>query len=178
MKKIIISEEERNRILGMHVEATKKHYGLVSEQWTDLQRVSIDGIFYALPGISTQESLDNFQGAIKDKETLYAFYKPNSVNLWRQDGNSKSLLMKQENFEPTLDVDGKLLLKTIRLGLGKIAEQGKLLTHNELNSVLPYGVIPLDINQQKVDKSKLALFINDIAKNIAKHLNIGTIPDA
>lgn len=32
MKRIIISEEEKSRILGMHVEATKRHYGLVSEQ--------------------------------------------------------------------------------------------------------------------------------------------------
>ena len=32
MNRIIISEEEKSRILGMHVEATKRHYGLVSEQ--------------------------------------------------------------------------------------------------------------------------------------------------
>ena len=35
MKKFIISEEEKKRILGMHVEATKRHYGLVNEQSSD-----------------------------------------------------------------------------------------------------------------------------------------------
>ena len=62
MKKIIISEEERNRILGMHVDATKKHYKMVSEQ-------------RQATGVVDSEGEPFLWSAIKDNETLEKFKK-------------------------------------------------------------------------------------------------------
>jgi hypothetical protein len=78
MKRIIISEEEKSRILGMHVEATKRHYGLVSEQESGSK---------PLPQPVVSELIDKlrentkFQGHVtSDPVNYYANPRPSSPN--------------------------------------------------------------------------------------------------
>lgn len=69
MKRIIISEEEKSRILGMHVEATKRHYGLVNEQQTGNIELSKEIVEELISQIIEPE----WQGFVKpDPNNYYA----------------------------------------------------------------------------------------------------------
>ena len=180
MKKFIISEEEKNRILGMHVEATKRHYGLVSEQekFKPISPIKIGDNFYSLPGINSEQKLNEFINSVKTKQQLYTYY-PNYNDLWKGNDINGLLTMSEKDFNPELTSNGISLLKSIKQGLIKIAEQGKLLTTNELASVLDYEVIPMNWNgQEKVDTEFLKNVINVIAQNVYKKMGLGTIPTA
>ena len=180
MKKFIISEEEKKRILGMHIDAARRQYSLVSEQGVEQKKepVKIGDGFYILPGINSEQTLSNFVNSVKTKQQLYTYY-PNYNDLWKGNDINGLLTMSEKDFNPELTSNGISLLKSIKQGLIKIAEQGKLLTTNELASVLDYEVIPMNWNgQEKVDTEFLKNVINVIAQNVYKKMGLGTIPTA
>ena len=79
MKKFLISEEEKNRILGMHKEATKKHY--LSEQGTQTQGGGAVG-----PEVTTKiQKIDNILGVAKTTPQIWA---NNFVNIFEQVPNA------------------------------------------------------------------------------------------
>ena len=72
MKQFIISEEEKRRILGMHVEATKRHYGLIKEQQEGMEligdvTVNFDPAKYKIEDIlgDGKQELSNLVNKIK-----------------------------------------------------------------------------------------------------------------
>jgi len=66
MKKFLISEEEKNRILGMHQDATKRHY--LGEQGTQTQGGAVIG-----PEVTTKiQKIDNILGIAKTTPQIWA----------------------------------------------------------------------------------------------------------
>ena len=76
MKKFIISEEEKNRILGMHQDATKRHYLKEQEDVSSVKTSFVDkrGRKYSVPGLN-QETFQIFTTLSKpyDYEELLSY---------------------------------------------------------------------------------------------------------
>lgn len=147
MKRIIISEEEKSRILGMHVEATKRHYGLVSEQIPEPVKkpTDINGIQYYLPGI-TPELLSKLKNMTDDNEGeniqyVYNISNPKFVSsekLPRYISSTKNIDVSQYNASQlnNLSTPAKAswyILTTIRNGIDDVARVGMPVAENQLS---------------------------------------------
>jgi hypothetical protein len=147
MKRIIISEEEKSRILGMHVEATKRHYGLVSEQSRQPKENPTDiyGIPYYLPGI-TPELLaklktitDGHEG--ENLQYVYNISNPKFVSseaLPKYISSTKNIdgghyRASQLHNLPTPARALWYILTTIRNGIDDVARVGMPVTENQLS---------------------------------------------
>jgi len=165
MKRIIISEEEKNRILGMHVEATKRHYGLVNEQALPLR---IGDTEYRWDAIKDEETLDKFKSEANNLvkiETLLT--SPRIYGSGTGSGGGLDITKTQDgNSETEQDA-----LRNIVRGLDKVAQLGRKVNASDIEDLI--------INtSSKYEPGKIhstdlyANLINQIAEAISKKLNL------
>jgi hypothetical protein len=145
MKRIIISEEEKSRILGMHVEATKRHYGLVSEQEDETRLTNIDGIPYYLPGITPEllSKLKNMTGGDEGENIQYVYNISNpkfvsSEMLPKYISSTKNIDVSQYKASQlnNLGTPAKAtwyILTTIKNGIDDVARVGMPVAENQLS---------------------------------------------
>ena len=162
MKRMIISEEERKRILGMHVEATKRHYGLVSEQ--DRVPYTENGVTFRYPAITSKETLEKFVNYPLDTPDTF------SVSSWKnltKKGLETGFDFSDEIAKGSLDNNSKIVnvLRTYKDGLTKVAELGRLLKSSDITTELR---APLAKSNVRIADDVLVTHINTLAKNAQK----------
>jgi len=147
MKRIIISEEEKSRILGMHVEATKRHYGLVSEQSRQPKEnpTNINGTPYYLPGITPEllSKLKNMTDGNEGENIQYVYNISNpkfvsSEMLPKYISSTENIDISQytANQLNNLSTPAKAtwyILTTIRNGIDDVARVGRQVAENQLS---------------------------------------------
>lgn len=172
MKRIIISEDERKRILGMHEDATKRHYGLVKEQETPF--TDAGGNVYNWRAIKDQETLDKLLNEVSNIDKItellggkgkifgsdYGGGGDGAFNIDKNNGN------QLDNF-----------LKNINNGVKIAAMLGKRLNGNDLLTAIQSNIYAWKDTEDRFDKNPhstdlYAAQINNIIKAISDKLKL------
>jgi len=163
MNKFTITEEERKRILGMHVEATKRHYGLVSEQYNEKPFTNDAGVTYKYQAITDENTLEKFVNFHLATPNMYTV--SDYANLKKQGLGSSQDYSSYKEVTRDSPISG--LLSTYKGGLYKIAELGRLLRTSDITSELRE---PLRRGKVTMSDDELVKNINTLAKNAQKSL--------
>lgn len=133
MKKFLISEEEKNRILGMHQEATKRHY--LGEQTSPSSTTpakpsyEVNGVAYYVPGLNDTNfsTFTDTQSAVGGGDMIaFAKFMKQIGASWGAGGISP-FAYPDETYKQQMDIYTQKLLKTKD---PKIAMEGQPILQN------------------------------------------------